>query len=99
MIRADQVRAAVLSRIRGALGVTERESQRKAAVEDRLSHHPRGTIPARARGNQEAMIELMTTMLNSQGAEVSRAGTAGHERHQELLTQVIVQRVIEAQRE
>src|SRR6476660_2415534 len=44
VIRTDQVRAAVLSRIRSALVVTERESQRKAAVEDRLAHHPRGTI-------------------------------------------------------
>jgi L-lactate dehydrogenase complex protein LldG len=72
----DQVRKAVLSRIRGALGVTGREPQRDAAVEDRLARHPRGTIPARARGNQEALIELMTTMLNSQSAEVNRAGTA-----------------------
>jgi len=72
----DQIRTAVLSRIRGALGVTGREPQREAAVEDRLARHPRGTVPARARGNQEALIELMTTMLNSQGAEVSRARTA-----------------------
>jgi L-lactate dehydrogenase complex protein LldG len=72
----DQVRTAVLSRIRGALGVTGREPQREAAVEDRLARHPRGTIPARAQGKQEALIELMTTMLNSQGAEVNRASTA-----------------------
>ena len=76
MSATDQIRTAVLSRIRGALGVTGREPARKAVVEIRLAYHPRGTIPARARGNRKGLIDLMTAVLNSQGAEVSRAGTA-----------------------
>jgi L-lactate dehydrogenase complex protein LldG len=40
-----------------------------------LRRHPRGTIPARARARHEALIDLMTAMLTSQGAEVTRAAT------------------------
>ena len=76
MNATDQIRTAVLSRIRGALGVTGGEPARKAVVEIRLAYHPRGTIPARARGNRKGLIDLMTAVLNSQGAEVNRTGTA-----------------------
>jgi L-lactate dehydrogenase complex protein LldG len=48
---------------------------REAAVEDHLRHHRRGLIPARARADHEALIDLLTTMLVSQGAEVTRANT------------------------
>jgi L-lactate dehydrogenase complex protein LldG len=72
---ADQARIAVLSRIRHALGVAAHERAREGVVEDRLRRHPRGTIPARAGGDQETLFELATTMLNGQGAEVSRAST------------------------
>jgi L-lactate dehydrogenase complex protein LldG len=71
----DQGRLAVLSRIRDALGVTGRDRTREAAVEDRLRRHKRGTIPALAQADHEALIELMTTMLVNQGAEVTRAST------------------------
>jgi L-lactate dehydrogenase complex protein LldG len=75
MIAAGQARALVLSRIRASLGASAKDRKREAAVEDRLRQHPRGTIPARAHGNREALIDLMTTMLASQGAEVTRAAT------------------------
>jgi L-lactate dehydrogenase complex protein LldG len=75
VIAAGQARALVLSRIRAALGVTGRDRKREEAVEDRLRHHPRGLIPARARGDHEALIDFMTAMLISQGAEVTRAST------------------------
>jgi len=71
----NQVRALVLSRIRAALGVTGKDRKREDAVEDRLRNHPRGTIPARAHADHEALLELMTAMLGSQGAEVMRANT------------------------
>jgi L-lactate dehydrogenase complex protein LldG len=71
----DQARALVLSRIRAALGASGKDRKREAAVEERLRHHPRGTIPARARVDHEALLDLMTTMLTSQGAEVTRAAT------------------------
>jgi L-lactate dehydrogenase complex protein LldG len=75
MIAANQARALVLSRIRAALGVAGKDRKREEAVGERLRNHPRGTIPARARADQEALIDLMTTMLVSQGADVTRAAT------------------------
>jgi L-lactate dehydrogenase complex protein LldG len=75
VIAAGQARALVLSRIRAALGASGKDRKREATVEDRLRHHPRGLIPARARADHEALIDLMTTMLVSQGAEVMRAAT------------------------
>ena len=77
MTPSNQARALVLSRIRAGLGVTGRDRSREAAVEARLRAHPRGTIPARAHASREALIELMTTMLAAQGAEVTRAPTPG----------------------
>ena len=75
MTPTNQVRALVLSRIRAALGVTGKDRKREDVVEDRLRNHPRGTIPARAHADHEALLELMTAMLGSQGAEVMRANT------------------------
>ncbi len=75
MTAADQARALVLSRIRAGLGVSGRDRAREAAVEERLRAHRRGTIPARAHVEPEALLELMTTMLGAQGAEVTRAST------------------------
>jgi L-lactate dehydrogenase complex protein LldG len=75
MIATDQAHALVLSRIRAALGVAGKDGKREAAVEERLHRHPRGTIPARARADHEALLKLMTAMLGSQGAEVTRAST------------------------
>ena len=77
MTPSNQARALVLSRIRAGLGVTGRDRAREAAVEERLRAHTRGTIPARAHASREALIELMTTMLAAQGAEVTRAATPG----------------------
>jgi L-lactate dehydrogenase complex protein LldG len=77
MTPSNQARALVLSRIRAGLGVAGRDRAREAAVEARLRAHPRGTIPARAHASREALIELMTTMLAAQGAEVTRAATPG----------------------
>jgi L-lactate dehydrogenase complex protein LldG len=71
----DQGRLVILSHVRDALGVTGRDRTREAAVEDRLRRHSRGIIPARAQADHEALIELMTTMLVNQGAEVTRAST------------------------
>jgi len=75
MSAGDQARAAILSRIRGALGVTGRERTRETAVEDRLSRHPRGTIPVRALGDRAALLQTMAAILESQGAEVTKVST------------------------
>ena len=73
---AIRTRALVLSRVRAGLGVAGKDKAREEAVADRLRTHPRGTIPARARGDREALLDLMTTMLIAQGAEVTRAARA-----------------------
>jgi L-lactate dehydrogenase complex protein LldG len=44
-------------------------------VADRVRRHPRGTIPARARGDRETLLQLFATMLAKQGADVIRATT------------------------
>ena len=75
MTTAGQARALVLSRIRTGLRVAGRDRTREAAVEGRLRAHQRGTIPARARADREALFELMATMLAAQGAEITRAST------------------------
>ncbi len=75
MSAAADARAAILSRVRVALGVRADASSRLAAVEDRLKRHPRGTIPARARVEREALLRSFETMLADQGASVTRAAT------------------------
>jgi L-lactate dehydrogenase complex protein LldG len=75
MTPSHQARTLMLSRIRAGLGVAGRDRTREAAVEEHLRAHPRGTIPARAHAEREALFELMTTMLAAQGAEVTRAAT------------------------
>jgi L-lactate dehydrogenase complex protein LldG len=71
----DEARATGLARIRAALGVTEDDAYRRAAVADRLKRHPRGTIPARAPKSPEDCVPLLTDMLTRQGADVSRVAT------------------------
>jgi L-lactate dehydrogenase complex protein LldG len=75
MTPSHQARTLMLSRIRAGLGVAGRDRTREAAVEEHLRAHPRGTIPARAHAEREALFEPMTTMLAAQGAEVTRAAT------------------------
>lgn len=60
-------REAVLARIRASIGVTGKESTRRAAVADRLAGRPRGVVPAAARVEGAARIaafgdKVATTM-------------------------------------
>jgi L-lactate dehydrogenase complex protein LldG len=71
----DEARAIGLARIRAALGVTQEDGNRRAAVAERLERHPRGTIPARARKSPEDCVALLTDMLTKQSADVSRVAT------------------------
>jgi L-lactate dehydrogenase complex protein LldG len=75
MAAADDARKTIFDRIRAALGVASLDRARKAAVERRLSRHPRGTIPARARAGREEVIALFTDMLEKQGADVQRVAS------------------------
>ena len=71
----DLNRSAMFSSIRAALGANTTDGSRKEAVADRLRRHPRGTIPARARGDRETLVQLFATMLAKQGADVRRVAT------------------------
>lgn len=76
-MKSDRNRALVLEQVRAALGVKGINERRQQTVAERLRRHPRGTIPARAGGNPEALLQRFATMLMSQGAEVVHAATPG----------------------
>jgi L-lactate dehydrogenase complex protein LldG len=71
----DRNRAAMLETVRRALGARGNDSARKAAVAEHLRRHPRGTIPARAHGDRETLLQVLTDILEGQGAEVVRAAS------------------------
>jgi L-lactate dehydrogenase complex protein LldG len=75
MSQAGQHRLSILSAVRTALGTRLGDPARDAAVTERLRAHPRGTVPARAHQDEPALLDLFQSMLESQGAEVTRATT------------------------
>ena len=75
MSASDEARAAVMDRIRSALGVASLDRARRAAVTRRLERHPCGTIPSRATRRGEERVALFTDMLGAQGADVRRVAT------------------------
>jgi len=75
MSQAAQHRQSILSAVRTALGTRPGDPAREEAVAERLRAHRRGTVPARAHQDEPALLNLFQTMLESQGAEVTRAAT------------------------
>jgi L-lactate dehydrogenase complex protein LldG len=75
MNQPAQHRRSVLSAVRTALGARPCDPARDAVIAERLRAHPRGTIPARAHQDEAALLDLFQSMLESQGAEVTRAAT------------------------
>jgi L-lactate dehydrogenase complex protein LldG len=75
MSKADDARAAVMDRIRQALGVASLDRARRAAVARRLERHPRGTIPSRATPSSADRVRQFTDMLTKQDADVRRVAT------------------------
>lgn len=75
MSDSEEARAAVLARIRSALGIAKLDRARRAAVARRLERHPRGTIPVQALLGPAACVSRLAEMLTTQGAEVARAAT------------------------
>jgi L-lactate dehydrogenase complex protein LldG len=65
----------VLTRIRGALGITKLDRARRAAVIRRLERHPRSTIPAQALLSPAGCVSQLAEMLTKQAAEVARVAT------------------------
>jgi L-lactate dehydrogenase complex protein LldG len=75
MTASDDARKLVFDRVRASLGVETASRARRNTVERRLERHPRGTIPARAKGNPADHIALFTDMLSKQGADVRRVAS------------------------
>ena len=71
MSASDEARAALMDRIRSALGVASLDRARRAAVTRRLERHPRNTIPSRAMRSGEERVALFT----QQDADVRRVAT------------------------
>ena len=75
MSGSEDARSMVLTRIRGALGITKLDRARRAAVIRRLERHPRSTIPAQAVLSPAACLSQLAEMLTKQAAEVARVAT------------------------
>lgn len=65
-------RDAVLGAIRASLGVRGDDPSRRSAVEKRIARHPANLVPARALQGRDDNIALLVSMLEGQGARVSR---------------------------
>lgn len=69
----SEARAAILARLRRGLARSaEAEAAARGECDRRLAERPRGPIPARASGTDEARIALFTRMAEAVGAEVRR---------------------------
>jgi L-lactate dehydrogenase complex protein LldG len=69
-------RARILGNIRIGLAVTGQESDRKAAVAERLKTHAQNLIPARARQPQETLVKIFREYLEGQSATVVDVASA-----------------------
>ena len=75
MSGSEDARSIVLTRIRGALGITKLDRARRAAVIRRLERHPHSTIPAQALLSPAGCVLQLAEMLTKQAAEVARVAT------------------------
>ena len=75
MSASEDARSIVLTRIRGALGITKLDRARRAAVARRLERHPRSTIPAQALLSPAGCVSQLAEMLTKQAVEVARVAT------------------------
>ena len=66
-------RTKIFARIRAALDVDPEDQSGHIVVADRLSRHPSGAVPGRARVHGEQAISQFTASITKQGADVSRA--------------------------
>jgi L-lactate dehydrogenase complex protein LldG len=65
-------RDTVLASIRRSLGVTGREPARRAAVDERITAHAKGVIPARGQLPREERIALFRSMLAAAAGTTTR---------------------------
>jgi L-lactate dehydrogenase complex protein LldG len=67
----------VLGSVRRALGVSGDEAPRRAAVEERITQHPRGLVPARGQVPPQARLRLFMQMVEAaSGSTQALASTA-----------------------
>ena len=69
-------RAAILAKMRSAMGRKADDTQRRAAVADRLQRSPRGIIPDRAKLSGAGQVDLFQQMAEAVQASVARVATA-----------------------
>jgi L-lactate dehydrogenase complex protein LldG len=69
-------RDTVLGKIRRSLGVEGTETERRAAVAERLRDAPRGVIPARGQLAPDAKVTLFVSLAEKYSASVARVANA-----------------------
>jgi L-lactate dehydrogenase complex protein LldG len=69
-------RVSIYGNIRRALGVSGREAPRRAAVEERLAHCPRGVIPARGQLDAAGRLALFKAQAEAVAASVTGLAAA-----------------------
>lgn len=73
---ATSGRTAILSRIRASLGVSATDTERRCAVEKRMSEPPHLIVPARASASGDDLIALFVSFLAAQGTDLLTAPDA-----------------------
>lgn len=68
----SDARAAILAKMRAAMGRGRDDAARRAAVTDRLQRSPRGLIPARGQLDPAARIDLFCEMAEKVQASIAR---------------------------
>lgn len=70
-------RDAIFSRLKKSLNRTSDDASRRTNVDERLSKHPRGTIPARAQLDKKAQLKLFCQQAENVQTTVKRVKSYG----------------------
>ena len=68
-------REAILGRIRQNISGSENTSSRQTAVDERLSRHPRNTVPERGQQNMDGRANLLKEILTGQSASLAEVNS------------------------
>jgi len=71
-------RSTLFASIRQSLGVTGNEPERRAAVAERLTQHPKGVIPARGQLPQPERVKLFAEMVEAAAGSAEILPDASH---------------------
>jgi L-lactate dehydrogenase complex protein LldG len=75
LLRNQNVRDALLTKIRRTQSTDKLDAKRRKAVQDRLTQHPRNIIPNRSAGDLEHKIALFTKLMIAADTSVEQVGT------------------------